>query len=788
MNKKRLAIVLCLIALVSGMAFAAGTKETAAPQTAPAAQEAPKAEVAPKAQEPKKETTMVYATATFGQKFSPFFATTAYDQDIVSLTQGALLAADRGGAVIYNGIKGETVPYNGTDYTYYGMGDVEVVQNADGSVDYNLTMRDDVKFSDGTPATIDDVIFGIYVMCDPTYDGSSTLYALPIEGMEDYYNSMASASALIYAAGRDNTDFSKWDKATQDAFWYDLDNLAGPRFAQSIADYCLANYASYLSGYGLTVQDVTNDPSKLVYFGMDMWGYGGDYFEGATYADYWKAIVEAYGGDIDTAVSVEVADMDLFQCLNDATNDKYAYGISTGDAVKSISGIKKTGKYSMTVHMTEFDATAIYNMSFYIAPLHYYGDKNLYNGVDSFGFEKGDLSGVKKNTSKPLGCGPYEFVSYANGVVTLKANPYYFLGQPEIDTVLFQESVDSDYVPGTVTGSFDLSTPSISDDVLNAIMDANSNHQLTGDVLSTYLIDYRGYGYIGMNSNLVNVAGNKSSEASKNLRKGIMTILAVYRDTAINSYYGDRAAVIQYPISNTSWAAPQPADAGYQFAYSNDVNGNPIFKDGMTEPERYAAALQASIGFFKAAGYKWDGSKFTAAPAGASLEYEVMIPGDGAQDHPAYGVALQASEALKTVGINLIVNDVTSSTWNNALEANSAQLWAAAWQSTVDPDMYQVYHSSNANGANTNSNHYQIESAELDDLIVAGRKSADTDFRKATYKEAMEIIMDWGVELPCYQRKDCTVASTIRLDNSTLPSDMTPYWGALAEIETLVAK
>lgn len=148
-------------------------------------------------------TKLVYATATFGQKFSPFFATTAYDQDVVNLFTGGLLAADRGGAIIENGIKGETITYNGTDYTYYGMGDVEVVQNDDGTVDYNLKMRDDIKFSDGTKATIDDVIFGIYVQCDPTFDGSATVYALPIEGMEEYRSGMDSVTNVILAAGPD---------------------------------------------------------------------------------------------------------------------------------------------------------------------------------------------------------------------------------------------------------------------------------------------------------------------------------------------------------------------------------------------------------------------------------------------------------------------------------------------------------------------------------------------------------------------------------------------------------
>ena len=84
----------------------------------------------------------------------------------------------------------------------------------------------------------------------------------------------------------------------------------------------------------------------------------------------------------------------------------YAAGVSTGDSAANISGIERTGDYSMTVHCTKFDATAIYNMSFPIAPLHYYGDPSAYDYENNqFGFTKGDLSIVKSKTSQPLGCG-----------------------------------------------------------------------------------------------------------------------------------------------------------------------------------------------------------------------------------------------------------------------------------------------------------------------------------------------------------------------------------------------
>ena len=48
--------------------------------------------------------------------------------------------------------------------------------------------------------------------------------------------------------------------------------------------------------------------------------------------------------------------------------------------------------------------------------------------------------------------------------------------------------------------------------------------------------------------------------------------------------------------------------------------------------------------------------------------------------------------------------------------------------------------------------------------------------------------MDWGVEIPIYQRSDAYVISTERVDVSSLPEDMTPYWNWMSEIEKIVVK
>ncbi len=770
-SKKLLAMLLSAGMTLSMIAGCQNTANVDVPDTDTEQDQGQEGDVTEPVQTAEGDTTIVYATSTLGQKFSPFFSTVAYDTEIVENTQATILATDRGGAVIENGIEGQDVVYNGTTYNYKGLGDLDVVQNADGTVDYNITMRDDVKFSDGEPATIDDLIFYFYVVSDPTYDGAATFYALPIEGMAEYRGGMDSRGNVIFAAGEEGYEAN--DLYTEDqynAFWDYYNNNAGADFAQEIVDYCIAN------GYNAAGDSVADCAAN--------WGF--ELEADATAQDFWDTIVASYDS-VEEAEATESAGSTRLSLTIAALGAEYETGVSTGETADHISGIVKTGDYSLTIHMTEYDAPAIYQIAgSFVTPLHYYGDASLYDyDNNSFGFVKGDLSGVKAKNTEPLGCGRYTFEGYSNGVVTLKANPYFYLGEPKTTYVLFQESVDSDYVPGIVTGSFDIAVPTISDDVVKAIKDANGG-ELVGNTVTTVLVDYRGYGYLGINADLVNVNGNPGSEESKNLRKGFMTLFSVYRDTVINSYYGDRASVIQYPISNTSWAAPQPADEGYVTAYSVDVDGNAIYDASMNEEQRYEAAKEAAIGFFKAAGFNYDEAtgKFTDF----TETYEVMIPGQGQQDHPAYGVAVAASEVLEGLGIKLQVNDVGTSVWNNALESNTAMMWAAAWQATQDPDMTQVYSSENAHGNGTNSNHYSVDDAELDELIKAGRASADTEERKSIYKEAMELIMDWGCELPLYQRKDCTAFSTERIDTNTIAQDMTPYWVWYAEIHTMATK
>ena len=793
--KKILALMLVVIMAVALVACNKPTTPTTDPTEKPAdvtekpadvtekpADETQAPEITPEPVVPD-EKTLVVGYSPFSSKFSPFFAQTAYDQDAQGMTQVGLLTSDRTGAIITKGIEGETINYNGTDYTYYGPADLEITENADGTVYYDFTLREDITFSDGEPMTIDDVIFSMYVLADPTYDGSSTFFAQPIEGMEAYRAGYVTLAAYIYGLGEETEDFSLVSQEEQAEFWtkYHAASLA---LAEEITDYCVAHYADH----GATGPQTS----------AALWGFE---IEEDTNESFAAALEAAYKEDVAGMIDTENAGSsveDLFPGFDHYTQTP----VQVGDSANTITGIQKIDDYHLRVVLTEVDATAIYQLGVTIAPMHYYGEKEKYDYANNkFGFDKGNLEHVRSVTTQPMGAGPYKFIKYDKGVINYECNESYFLGCPRTRYINFQETLnDNDKLNGLLTGTIDIGDPSFSNDTIKAIKEANGG-DITGPVITTNTVDNLGYGYIGINSIRVSVGDEPGSDASKNLRRAFATVFSVYRNVAIDSYYGDRASVINYPISNTSWAAPRPSDDGYEIAFSKDVNGNDIYTSSMTDDEKYAAAMTAALGFLEAAGYTVADGVVTAAPEGGKMSYEFWIPGDGTGDHPSFMIVNRSMEAFKEVGIEIVIKDLANSSdlWNN-LDANQVDMWAAAWGASVDPDMYQIYYSDAANGpigstskknanggpAQGGSNYmYCITSEELDELIKEGRSSTDQEFRKAIYKSCLDIIIDWADEVPVYQRQNAVLFSTERVNLSTVTPDITTFYGWMAEIQNL---
>lgn len=707
--------------------------------------------------------TLVVAGNGLEGKFCPLFTASAADQDVVSFNNITLLMTDRMAEPVLSAIEGETREYNGTEYTYTGPADITMEENADGTVTYTVKMRDDLKFHDGNPVTIDDAIFTFYAYFDPTYDGSATIYSNDIVGLQEYRSGMATLASLIGNAGRDNTDFTYWTQEQQDAFWAAVDD-GGTKFAQEIVDYMMENGAT----------DVASAAAG--------WNYP-DLPADATATDFFEAIGAAYDWNF-SACEAETAGTALSELIPEDVYAMGTQGVETGEAAANVSGIVRVDDYTMTVTTNGVDATMIYQLSIAPCSYKYYGDESLYDYENnSFGFTKGDLSKARSLNGQPMGSGAFKFDSYEGGQVLMSANPDYYKGAPKVSNLNIVETQEADMVTGVQAGTLDVSQPSYSMEVETQIKEINGNDDVNGDVFSTFLHDFRGYGYIGIAAGNVCVNGEAGSDASKALRKALCTVIAAYRDSGVASYYGDTATVLNYPISTSSWASPNETDPGYEVCYSTDASGNQLYTADMSDDDRHAAALAGALTWFEAAGYTVADGKVTAAPAGAKLEYRCNIGGGGQGDHPTFMILQEAADAFASIGITFTVNDIANSADLFAsYQSGAAEMWCAAWQSTADPDMYQLYHSQGS------TNYYQINDADLDELIEAGRQSLDTESRKPIYREAMDIVLDWGVELPVYQRSECTLVSSERVNVESVVQDQTPYWTWKDEIEKLELK
>lgn len=155
---------------------------------------------------------------------------------------------------------------------------------------------------------------------------------------------------------------------------------------------------------------------------------------------------------------------------------------------------------------------------------------------------------------------------------------------------------------------------------------------------------------------------------------------------------------------------------------------------------------------------------------------------------------LDAAQRLNNHGFRIRV--VTSQTALSDLTTGKLAVWAAAWTSAIDPDMYQVYHKDSMATSVNNWGYRQIKAnktlyatewaiiEELSQKIDDARATNEQQERKEIYSEALDLVMELAVEMPTYQRKDMSAYNADLLDASTMTADedLTPYNGLLSRI------
>lgn len=769
-----------------------------------------------------KPTTLNLGMEVVPEQLNPFFYKTDYERDIVNLTQTNLLTIDRQGLVVQNAIIGETRSFNGTSYTYKGAADVNIERYPDYPyATYTFTLAPNLKFPDGVSVSSDDLIFSLYTLLDPTYDGKIPINNLPIRGLrayqtqvsDFYYDKYENFFEGIYGVGKEHiwTPSDPWTEDQQMDLWNRLDYAVQVEVGK-IVDYVVTLYTdSYAESFiGFTPSQVYSEPGLQRAFAMVLWGFGGVDLQtkvltsssGKTWNlnhsypslyDFADEILIAYGNDYRAAFPVESVDgVDIYKKVKlDFIRNWGSLDPGMIGGIPNIEGIQRINQSTISIELDSFNPKDILSLNVPIVPLHFYGSLSKYNyAQNKFGFDFADLSSQKSKNEYPMGAGPYRFLSREMSACTLVANTAYFKGSPKINQIKITELPSSEVPASVANGNIDVGYFSYNQSTLSDIYNINSNGELSGNVITSAKVANMSYGYIGINARTVKASKDPSSIASRNLRKALATILAVHRKPGITLYYGiDGANTQEYPQGINSWTSPQPADPDYREAYSVNVNGNPIYSPGMTQSQKVEAAKQAALEFFVAAGYTIRNGKVVAAPTGAKMNYEIIIPGGGVGDHPAFSIIPRAKQNFAEIGITLsIIDPVDANDFWDALDSSTQELWVAALPVNISPDYSTFYLSTNTydQPGSTRSNNYYLKDSQLDELIINSEYTIDQNIRKSMYYQMNDIILDWAVEIPTYNRNNFQIFSSQRLDKATIPSDLTPWWGWQNEIEKLV--
>ena len=424
------------------------------------------------------------------------------------------------------------------------------------------------------------------------------------------------------------------------------------------------------------------------------------------------------------------------------------------------------------------DPKAIWNFAFTVAPQHYYGEGssvgvNIANnqfGVEfaSYSFMT-DIVQSTRNIQVPMGAGPYVATNkdngnnpsgtdfYADNVVYFKANEHFLMGKANIEKVRYQVVSSNNAISALESGSVHFVSPQYTQNNYEQLQ------KLAKSGMKTMFTDQLGYGYIGINAEYVQ---------DINLRKAIMC--AMNTSLALSYYSTGTAETIYWPMSTVSWAYPKDASGN-----TSRVNGHDYPAINWTE----ASATQMIQDYMAAAGVSAGDNK---------LSLRFTIAGSSLTEHPCYQVFRAAAELLNKLGWDIEV--VADSNALTKLSTGSLAVWAAAWGSTIDPDLYQVYHKNSTatsvlswgyDAILANPSLYPVENNILNQLskvIDDARATTDQGERIELYEEAMGYILDLAVELPVYQRSVLYAYNSNVIDASSMPSTLNPYTTPLDHI------
>lgn len=687
---------------------------------------------------------------------NPFYANPSNENSIASYMYLKLLSTDE---------KGNIVNFNSASENDGSIADISSSYDKDIDVTtYTVDIHDDVLFSDGTELDADDVIFSYYVYADPSYDGPVNISSYNICGMKNYMKNNSMADSITVSEKEIKNTVSKPDKATKKYIKKLISDTLSAEFDRFDSLYNDPDWTTYTSAY----------PKKKDLFAA-VYGIKEGYDSSKVKKNQvLKDIISQYGTDYKTLAKKYANDKTYFDNdINNYVKDNiYNQKLKKqGRKVTSIDGIKKTGDYEVQISVNGQDNSSVYGLfDIYIASLTGYKECNKNYDYDDmlFGITRGDTKSIKKIQDQPCD-GPYVCKSKDKESIELTANDKYFDGVPFVSNLKIVKVEDANMPAAIDDGTIDMGICQQTPMIQEQIDDFNSDKTVIGQ----NQFPYAGYAYIGVNADKVMVGNNNQSKKSIALRKAFTTIFEYYRNKAVSEYFGSCATAIDYPVSRASWSYIV-GDA----SLGNDVKSSD--KKELKNLKKQVKDYLLKAGF----SYNKKSKKFTKAPKGASLSYNIYIPQNTNGQNPAWQLANDSANILSEFGITLnVISEKKQSSFWKYVSNGTANMWAGSWNIGKDPDLYQFYYSGNIYGSGgTNTNYYRFADKSVDELIVKSRISNDYSIVKAAYKEIMDKVMESGVIVPFYQRNMLLIYSPDRVDESTFDKDKISSFKGIAYI------
>jgi len=301
---------------------------------------------------------------------------------------------------------------------------------------------------------------------------------------------------------------------------------------------------------------------------------------------------------------------------------------------------------------------------------------------------------------RPVGTGPYRFREWVTGQkIVLVSNPDYYEGRPYVDGYVMR------IIPDTATMFLELRAAGIDQMNLSPLQYTRQTEN------NLFRKNFRKYRYLSFSYSYLGYNLKNPLFTDKRVRQAI-------------TYAIDREEIIRGVLLGLGQPATGPLKPG-TWAYNEGLKPYPY------DPAK-AKALLAE------AGWKERNSEGILTRNGEPFAFEI-ITNQGNEVRAKCAEIIQRQ--LAELGIRVKIRIVEWAAFvTDFINKRRFDVTILGWTIPMDPDLYDVWHSSKTGPQELNFVSYRNE--EVDDLLEKGRSTFDVKARKRAYDRIQEILAE----------------------------------------------